>query len=194
MQINLKDLWNKQTIEIASPEEIYKKVTKFRKKQLFNLLLLSFVLVTTVLFIVSIWIIYNPKLITTKIGIIIIIAAIIVSLISNKNKYLILKKVSIESSLMEYLSNLIQLKKHQSYLQKVTMKVYFLLLTLGISLYMYEYASNTMLSLFITYGLTFCWILFNFFYILPKQSKKEETKINEILEDLETQKDNLNTD
>ncbi|MBZ4043437.1 hypothetical protein [Flavobacterium hibisci] len=51
---------------------------------------------------------------------------------------------------------------------------------------MYEYASRmTILGAGLTYGITFLWILFNWFFIRPKQIKKQQDKINSLIQRFE---------
>jgi hypothetical protein len=47
---------------------------------------------------------------------------------------------------------------------------------------MYEYAIRmTVFYALVTYGVTLLWIGFNWFYIRPKQIKKQQVKINELI-------------
>ncbi|MNR40078.1 hypothetical protein D3C85_1583390 [compost metagenome] len=47
---------------------------------------------------------------------------------------------------------------------------------------MYEYASRmTVFYALITYGVTLLWIGFNWFYLRPKQIKKQQEKINQLI-------------
>ena len=51
---------------------------------------------------------------------------------------------------------------------------------------MYEYASRmSALGASLTYGITLLWMLFNWFYIRPKQIKKQQEKINDLIEKFE---------
>jgi hypothetical protein len=66
------------------------------------------------------------------------------------------------------------------------MSFYFIALTIGICLYMYEYASRmTFLGASLAYGLTLLWMAINWFFILPKQIKKQQFKINSLIEKFE---------
>lgn len=62
------------------------------------------------------------------------------------------------------------------------LNVYFILLSAGIGLYMYEYTSRmTMLWGIFAYGITLAWILINWFCLRPKQIKKQQSKLDEII-------------
>jgi hypothetical protein len=57
------------------------------------------------------------------------------------------------------------------------MALYFILLGLGLVLYMFEYVLRmTLLDGLLTYGITGLWIAFNWFYLKPKNNKKATTK------------------
>jgi hypothetical protein len=64
---------------------------------------------------------------------------------------------------------------------------YFITLSLGICLYMYEYISRmTNVGAFFSYLITLTWIGFNWFYLRPKTIKKQQTKLNELISKFET--------
>jgi len=51
---------------------------------------------------------------------------------------------------------------------------------------MYEYTSRMKpLWAIITYGITSIWILYNWFYLRPKQIKKQKAKLDEIISKFE---------
>jgi uncharacterized membrane protein YciS (DUF1049 family) len=51
---------------------------------------------------------------------------------------------------------------------------------------MYEYASRmTFLNLCLAYGITLSWIAFNWFYLRPRKIKKQQSKINSLIEKFE---------
>lgn len=67
------------------------------------------------------------------------------------------------------------------------LNLYFVLLSTGIGLYMFEYASRmTMFWGLFTYAITAVWILFNWLYLRPRQIKKQQTKLDEIISKFES--------
>lgn len=81
-----------------------------------------------------------------------------------------------------YLQKLIEIKRKQQFMQSKMLSLYFVLLGIGIGLYMYEYVVRmTILWAVFTYGLTLLWMGFNWLYIRPKQIKKQQSKINELI-------------
>jgi hypothetical protein len=66
------------------------------------------------------------------------------------------------------------------------LNLYFILLSIGIGLYMYEYTSRMKpIWGIVTYGITFIWILFNWFYLRPKQINKQKAKLDTIISKFE---------
>ncbi len=184
--IDFKDLWKKQTISQPNIEDLMARLKQFKKAAVRSLWVTNFLLLATSFFILFVWYYYQPQFISTKIGIIITILAMVIYLfIYNKilGKY---KNIETTQTNNEYLQNLILIKKKQQFLQTKMMTFYFIALTTGICLYMYEYASRmTLLGVSLTYGLTLFWMIFNWFYIRPKQIKKQQDKINSLIEKFE---------
>lgn len=180
--IDFKDLWKKQSVSQPDMSDLLARVSKFKKAALRSLWMTNILLLATSAFIIFIWIYYQPQFISTKIGIVLtILAMMIYVFVYNKllNDY---KNIDSTQTNQEYLQKLISIKKKQQFLQTKMMNFYFIALTLGICLYMYEYASRmSVLGASLTYGITLLWMLFNWFYIRPKQVKKQQDKINGLI-------------
>ena len=105
----------------------------------------------------------------------------------------LLKKINETESNQQYLKKLQALKEKQLFMQTTILNLYFLLLSTGISLYMYEYiVQMTVLLGVFSYGITGVWILFNWFYLRPKQIKKQQSKLNDIINKFENIQAQLN--
>lgn len=69
----------------------------------------------------------------------------------------------------------------------------FVLLSTGIGFYMYEYTQlMTAFWVIFIYGITSIWILFNWFYLRAKQIKKQQFKLDEIIDKFEILNEQLN--
>jgi 4-amino-4-deoxy-L-arabinose transferase-like glycosyltransferase len=184
--IDFKDLWKKQSVSQPDMSDLLARVSKFKKAALRSLWMINILLLATSAFIIFIWIYYQPQFISTKIGIVLtILAMMIYVFVYNKllNDY---KNIDSTQTNQEYLQKLISIKKKQQFMQTKMMSFYFIFLTIGICLYMYEYASRmSVLGASLTYGITLLWMLFNWFYIRPKQVKKQQDKINGLIEKFE---------
>ncbi|WP_125717814.1 hypothetical protein [Flavobacterium ustbae] len=184
--IDFKDLWKKQTVSQPDMKDLLARLSKFKKTALRCLWFTNITLLATSAFIAFIWIYYQPQFISTKIGIVLTIFAMVVYMfVYNKllNDY---RNIDSTQTNQEYIQKLILIKKKQQFLQTKMMTFYFLFLTIGICLYMYEYASRmSVLAASLTYGITLFWMLFNWFYLRPRQIKKQQDKINSLIEKFE---------
>lgn len=77
---NLKELWLKQTTEPPQMEDIFVKLTKMKRKKITVLIAVNILMAITIGVIIFIWLYFDPKFITTKIGIIITVLGIILYL------------------------------------------------------------------------------------------------------------------
>lgn len=184
--IDFKDLWRKQSVSQPDMQDLLARVNKFKRAGLRSLWIINILLLATSAFIGFVWVYYQPQFISTKIGIIVTILAMMIYLFVYNKLLSTYKNIETTQTNQEYLQNLILIKKKQQFLQTTMMRFYFAALTFGICLYMYEYASRmTFLGASLTYGLTLLWMAFNWFLILPKQIKKQQAKINALIEKFE---------
>jgi len=184
--IDFKDLWKKQTISQPDIEDLLTRLKLFKKTSLRILWITNIVLFATCVFIVFIWYYYQPQFISTKIGIVLTIVAMVTYLVVYNRLLSTFKNIDEAQTNQQYLQKLIFIKRKQQFLQSRILSLYFVLLGVGISLYMYEYASR--MSLFygvLTYVVLFLWIGFTWFYLRPKEIKKHEIKINNLIEKFE---------
>lgn len=180
--INFKDLWSKQTSIAPNPENLVFEIKKMKQSNLRKLVFTNLLLITTSLFIILIWMYYQPQLLTTKIGIILIILAIVIFLFTYNKSYSLFKTEANSQSNSDYLKDLLAIKAKQQFMGTTMLNLYFILLSIGIGLYMYEYTSHMKpLWGIVTYGITSIWILFNWFYLRPKQIKKQKAKLDAII-------------
>jgi hypothetical protein len=184
--IDFKDLWKKQSISQPNLEDLMNRLNQFRKSSIRALWKTNFMLITTAIFILCIWYYFQPQFISTKIGIVVVILDMALYLLLYNKLLRTYKAIDDTQSNYGYLQKLIIIRKKQKYLQTNVLSWYFVLLGVGISLYMYEYAVRMDLVWAIfTYAVTFIWLVFNWVYIRPKQIKKYQTKINCLIEKFE---------
>lgn len=184
--INFNELWGGQKAEQPTTKDLLFKLNSFKKKNRNKIIISNVILILTSLFILFVWYYYQPQLVTTKIGIVLIILAMLVFVISLNQSLGLFKKTNELESNQQYLKALLIIKEKQQFMQTTILNLYFVLLSTGITLYMYEYTYYmTLFWAFFAYGITALWILFNWFYLRPKQIKKQRTKLNEIISKFE---------
>lgn len=186
-EIDFKDIWQSQRINADSnAEAIVTKAKQLQKKTRVKIILGNLLLFVTMLFIIGIVIYFKPQMVTSKIGILLVLAAIIMQ-ITASSKLVVWNKSNGQKSNLDYLQQLVLFKKKQAFLQSTIMNIYFVLLGLGIVLYMIEYTIRmSALAAILTYGLTLAWIALNWFYIRPKMINKQQQKLNDVISNLES--------
>lgn len=190
--IDFKQYWNKQKIETQSPKELIEKANEFKRKTRIKLIIANIVLLLTCMVISSVWFYYQPEYLTTKIGIIISIIAILIYVVFQSSLTSLLFTKNIQANAKEQLLQLLKLKEKQRFQQTTLLNGYFFLLSLGLGLYMYEYAVRMALPwAILSYGLVLFWIALNAFYFRPKCIKKQEARLNKLIAQLEDLKEQL---
>jgi len=180
--IDFKNLWKQQAVSPPNIEDLFSKLKHFKKVSLRKLIITNVLLVATSVFILFIWYRYQPEFISTKIGIILVILAMVIYLFVYNRLAGFYKTIDGTLSNSEYLQKLISIKAKQHFLQSTMLSLYFIMLGLGLSLYMYEYVSRmtTFWGIF-SYALTLGWIGFTWFYLRPKEIKKEQARVNDLI-------------
>lgn len=180
--IDLKKIWNKQKIETPKVEILYAKANKLKSRNFLKLIVVNITLLLTITFIGFIWYYYQPEFVTTKIGIILTILAMVIFVLPYNKQFSLLSKTKTEPNSKEYLQQLIKLKEKQTFQQTTMLSVYFIILSLGIGLYLFEYVSRMTITWgIITYAITILWIAINWFYLRPKIITKQNAKLNKLL-------------
>lgn len=184
--IDFKNIWKQQTSNKPNLEELIGKLKKFRNQNLRKLILANIGLITTSLLIIYIWYRFQPEMITTKIGIVLVILAMVMFLFAYNKMFMVFYKIDQTQSNNEYLQSLYVVKSKQKLMQTTVLNLYFIMLFLGICFYMYEYTSRmTIGSGILTYSVTLAWIAFNWFYLRPKTIKKQQGKLDELINKFE---------
>jgi len=180
---DLKSLWSKQTVPAAeNPQELIQKANQFKRKHLIQTLVGTGLLIATAGFIGWCWYFFQPELITTKIGMTLLIVSISAFVISQNKVVLQLKQLDMQTALNKHLEQLLEFKKQQRFMQRTLLTIYYVCLSFGIALYMIEYtAKMPLVWATFAYGLTFAWIGFNWFYLRPKTIQKQQKKMDMLI-------------
>ncbi|WP_278352455.1 hypothetical protein [Chryseobacterium gleum] len=184
--IDFKNIWKQQTSNKPNMEELLGKLEKFRNQNLRRLVFANIGLIATSLLILFIWYRYQPEMITTKIGIVLVVLGMVIFLLAYNKMFMVFYKIDQTQSNNEYLQNLYVVKNKQKFMQTTILNLYFIMLFLGICFYMYEYTSRmTLGSAILTYAVTSAWIAFNWFYLRPRTIKKQQGKLDELINKFE---------
>lgn len=180
--IDLKELWSRQTVPAADPSELLKKIGSFRRKGIRRIVVLNVVLLLSIFLIAFIWIYFSPQLLSTKVGIVLTILPIGVAVAYNCRLLPLYKRIDESCSNFDYLNELLAVKGKESFMQTKVLNLYFVLLSLGIGLYMYEYVMDRPLLFGImAYAAFLLWVAFNWFVLRPKSIGKSRREIEELI-------------
>lgn len=182
-KLDLKALWLQQTPPKPEPTIVIEKAQRLKRKHWYESIFINSMGISVFLFVGAIWYYYQPQLMSTKIGLILTFVAIFLfMLVQNSMLPLLMEKES-DLSNQDYLTLLLKLKKKQRFLQTTALSAYFLLLSLGLALYFWEYVVRMSLAMgLFCYGGFFVWVLINWFYFRPKIIQKKEEEVNGLIE------------
>lgn len=191
--INFQDIWNKKNTEIPNIKEIKSTADKYKKKQLFSTICQLLSLSATAIMIIIIWNVIDFKMMTTSLGIILILVALALYIYLYSQNINVIREINPSISNQEYLASLKKLQKQQLYMQTKGISIYYVLLTVGFAFYFYEFALQLSTSgAILAYGLTFLWLAIAWFFLRPRQIKKQNAKISKVIDSLELIEKDLN--
>jgi hypothetical protein len=180
---DLNDLYKSRSAETPSTEELMKKIKQLKKSGIRKLYLTVILLSLTSLFIIWIWIEYKPQMYTTKLGIVLVLLAMAIYGLSYNQLLPMLKKIDEGESSSVFLLNLISIKKKQQLLHGKLLTMYFIMLTIGLCLYMIEPTERmSLIGKVISYGVTLAWSALNWFYVRPRMINKQQKKLNDLID------------
>ncbi len=191
---DIQNLWqNQPRVHVPDVEAIKKGAARIHRQIVIKNVLGVVTLLATLIFIAWIGLTVPFKYITTKAGIVVIIISITGGIVMNSQMLqLILSPADHTLNNQAYLQQLIEFRNRQRFFQTTGISVYYALLSFGFVLYLYEfYPANHAFGL-TAYGLTFLWIAFAWFYIKPRTIKKQEEKINALIEQIKSISGQLN--
>ncbi|MGG7468248.1 hypothetical protein ACVVIH_12610 [Chryseobacterium arthrosphaerae] len=180
--IDFKNIWKQQTSSKPNMEELLGRLKKFKNENLRRLVVTNLLLIATCTGIAFVWYRYQPGLVTTKIGIVLVIAAMVIFLLAYNKLLMVFYKIDNTQSNSEYLQSLYVVKNKQKFMQTTMLNIYFIMLFTGLILYMYEYTSKmSFSSSAIAYIAIVAWIGFNWFYLRPRTIKKQQAKLDGLI-------------
>lgn len=193
-EIDIKELWRKQVEPAINPLEIIKGVKNFRKRNIQKIIIINVVLLLTICFAIFIWAYFKPQLLTTKIGIVITLLPMCLVVGFNYKLIPLYKIIDERQSNFNYLNELLLIKTRESYLQTKITSIYFILLSVGLSLYMYEYTLKvSLMSGGIAYSAFFLWVVLNWFVFRPHIIRKSNHKMNHLIGQIERTRSQLHS-
>lgn len=183
---NIQNLWQADKgASLPDSKEIITQIRKTRKKMLRRNIIGVVVLCLTFFYIIFVGWYYHFEKWTTRTGIIVVLVAIVMVIVFNSRLVqLLLKQEDITLDNRKYLEQLIHYRNTQHIIHFRGMVWYFILLTLGICLYMVEFAERSVYFGIAAYALTLGWIAFAWLYLMRRAKKKQAREVDMQIENL----------
>ena len=184
--IDFKALWNREQTGAPDVSEIFAKANRMNRRACKKIWICNALLALTVMFDILVWWHYQPQMVTTKIGLILMIGAMVIFIITTNQLNPLLAKTDLETDTNAFLSQMIQIKHKQEFIDKTMLTIYFLMLSVGLSLYFIEYVGRG--SIFFklcVYVIALTLLALNWFYVTARQVKKQRKAMNDIITRLE---------
>lgn len=187
--VDIKTLWDNQQVPPADFSLVRRKIERFRLRRIIDSAAIVILMLSVIALGLFIWIYWPPQLITTKIGLILSLSSFMLPLLSFGWLLYLYHKLKKDRPCAVYLEHLSALKKQENRQQNIILNAYFLLLSVGLTFYMYEYTFfQSWQKGAIAYAILLAWIALNWFVLRPRLIKKRKRQFAELMKDIEGQK------
>lgn len=184
--IDIKSLWKKQQTPALDLSAIRKKIRHFRLRRLGESYAVIILMTSAIGLGMVVWIYWTPLLTLTKTGIALLSVGFLLPVLSYGRQLHLYYGLKPDCSNSNYMKKLLKIKKQEYHQQHIVLDLYFLLLSLGFSLYMYEYTFFHSTCRGITaYSALALWICLNWFVFRPYIIKKRNRKFADFVKDIE---------
>lgn len=185
-EIDFKALWKREKTNAPDVSEIFAKANRLNRCSRKRIVICNVMLSLTIILLAIIWWDLHPRLITTKIGLTLMIGAMVIFIITTNQLSPLLAKANLETDTNSFLLQMIRIKHKQEFINKTITTIYFLMLAVGLGLYFIEYISRGNLIFQVcVYVTTLIFLAINWFYITARTVRKQRKAINEIIAKLE---------
>ncbi|WP_143306203.1 hypothetical protein [Chitinophaga vietnamensis] len=184
-EFDLKALWSRQPATTPDFEAVLQKARSVRQQLRKKAILLILLLAATLAAVICIWCLSTLHFASTKAGVSLLIVAIVIMVV-NQLRFVQAIGADQSQASTDYLRALLIIRKKQEYTSRTIMSVYFLLLTAGAALYLFEPLSHKPAAwLFGGYALTFGFFAYMWFVVRPKKIKEQQSELNSIISRIE---------
>lgn len=190
--IDIKSLWKGQQVPVIDLSAVRKKIKYFRLRRMGESCAVIMLMMLASASGVTVWIHWPPLLSVTKAGIILLSMGFMLPVLSYGRLLRLYYGLKTDCSNVDYMSNLLKIKKQEHRQQHIVLNLYFLFLSLGFSLYTYEYTfHHSSLRGIIAYSVLLSWISLNWFIFRPYIIKKRNRRFSKLVKCIESHRDIL---
>ncbi len=182
---DIKALWAQAAPHAADASIVIRAARKYRAKIILRtsagILALAGALVVVSLVAFH----YQFRLVTTRIGIALVILAIVSGMLMNSQLVWLLLKPNSTVDNKTFLKTIKELQQKEQYVQTKFLSLYFAVLSIGMMLYLFEFTYGGLLFSVIIYSATMGWILLAWLYLRPRSIRKQRERTQKIIDQLE---------
>lgn len=190
----LRQIWlTADTGGLPPSSQMASLVKKYRDQKLWKIALTITASIILFGIIVVIAFTYEVRMLTTRIGEIMMGAAGIILIFSSMSFYKQFYKLK-DCSNRDYLHHMEHIKQQHLFYFKRTQGIGFILASGGTMLYAYEFVKDDMQDALMVYGGFILYMILTWFVLRPKVMKRQNGKINEQIDKLRELETQLNKD
>lgn len=190
--IDIKSLWKGQQAPVADLSVIRKKIKRFRLRRIGEAYAVITLMILAIVFGAIIWICWTPLLTVTKMGIILLSIGFMLPALSYGRLLRLYYRLKIDSTNIDYIDNLLRIKKREYRQQHLILNLYFFFLSIGFALYGYEYTFfHSFYWGIIAYSILLLWIALNWFVLRPRIIRKRKHKFYDFMRYIESHREQL---
>ena len=175
--IDIKSLWKGQQAPVADLSVIRKKIKRFRLRRIGEAYAVITLMILAIVFGAIIWICWTPLLTVTKMGIILLSIGFMLPALSYGRLLRLYYGLKIDSNNIDYIDNLLRIKKREYRQQHLILDLYFFFLSIGFALY--------------GYSILLLWIALNWFVFRPRIIRKRNHKFYDFMRYIESHREQL---
>ena len=182
---DMQQLWQQSQPKTAgTAQETVRKIVQQQQKERRKMLMNTLILLLTFFYILFVSFYYPFVSLSTHLGLVLILFAILAAVLANSRMIVLLYRnlIRADTDNKTMLANMELYQRRQHFFHSYFLSAYYILLTTGIMLYMYEQTQNGGLSRLLIYAITLGWIAFAWWYIRPRRIREQKERITAIID------------
>jgi len=192
-EVDFKALWKKEVAtDIPDTKELFKKAGNIRRYARIRLIVQTLTLSATIVILLWVGLNMDNKQPATTIGLVLMVAAIASYLVAANQLLPMLFKNDIEGSSLEYLNQLIRIKRKHEFLDRVMVNIYFGMLCVGLYLFTRQAVGKmSIVGAAFYYVIVFGLMGLSWFWSWRTWIRKKQKSLNDIIARLEAVNEQL---
>ncbi len=185
---DIQKLWQQHTVAPQQDAaELTKLIKQKRRREGVQMLCGTLGLAITFFFILFIGYHYPFAYLSTYAGISLVLLSVVAAVVLNSRMLSLLyqsapKEDTDNTTLLAHMK---EYQQRQRFFQTRFISAYYITLSIGLVLYMFEITHRSPLFMAIAYAVTLGWVAFAWWYIRPRTIRKQTTRIQTIIDHLE---------